>query len=268
VLLIGFIVYKVMKNKKLKVLIGTPAYDGRLDIYYVDSLLNTLAQSGEQNMEIYPLFMCYDSLIQRARNDVFKAAYESGMDALVFIDADVGWNPQDFFKLARSNKDIIGGSYRKKNDNEELYVVKALDDKDPSLNLTIDRDGLMEVAGLGCGFMKVSRKAIVEIWNKSKPYKSEKGDTRMVFEVVCEDNDLISEDIYFCKKWRDSGNKVYLDTSITCVHTGTKTFVGNVRNWIDGFKSRGVASTTSPIIGDFNKFVEPPKDLPDDFKVL
>lgn len=59
-------------KKKLKVLIGTPSYDGKLDIYYVDSLLNTLAQSEQHGVEVYPLFMCYDSLVQRARNDLFK----------------------------------------------------------------------------------------------------------------------------------------------------------------------------------------------------
>jgi len=257
-------------NKKLKVLIGTPSYDGKLDIYYVDSLLNTLAQAGQHNLEVYPLFMCYDSLIQRARNDIFKAAYDAQIDVLLFIDADVGWNSQDFFKLVKSKQDLIGGSYRKKNDNEELYVVKALDEKDPSLKLDMDKDGLMEVAGLGCGFMKLSRKAIVEIWNASKPYKSEKGDTRMIFEVVCEDNDLISEDIYLCKKWRSMGNKVYLDTNITCPHTGTKTFFGNVQNWINGFKARGVANTnnTNVVPGNLDDFFKKPADIDDDFKVL
>jgi hypothetical protein len=252
-------------NKKYKVLLGTPSYDGKIDIYYIDSLLNTLSQASTHNVEIYPLFMCYDSLIQRARNDIFKAAHDSGMDALIFIDADVGWNPEYFFKLATSNKDVIGGSYRKKSDNEELYVVKALDNNDPSLNLTIDQEGLMEVAGLGCGFMKISQKAISEIWNSSKPYKNEKGDSRMVFEVVCEDNDLISEDIYFCKKWRDLGNKVYLDTNITCSHTGTKTFTGNVKNWLESFKSIAANNIKA---NDFKKFTEPTKDLSDDFKVL
>jgi hypothetical protein len=255
-------------NKKYKVIIGTPTYDGKIDIHYIDSLLNTLEQSDKENIEIYPLFICYDSLIQRARNDLFATAYNSSVDALVFIDADIGWNPQDFFKLIKNDKDLIGGSYRKKTDNEELYVVKALDEKDPSLKLEIDKNGIMEVAGLGCGFMKVSRNAITNIWNVSKPYNSEKGNNRMVFEVVCENNDLISEDIYFCKKWRNLGNKVYLDTSITCVHAGTKTYTGNVRNWIESFKNKTSETNSKSTINILHKFTEQTQNIDDDFKVL
>jgi hypothetical protein len=115
-------------------------------------------------------------------------------------------------------------------------LSKALDQADKSLNLSIDREGLLEVAGLGCGFMKISRKAIETLWDNSKKYTSEKGDSRMVFEVVCEDGDLISEDIYMCRRSGEVlGNKVYLDTHITCTHTGTKTFTGDVYAWLTTF---------------------------------
>jgi hypothetical protein len=246
-----------------KVLIGTPSYDGKLDVYYIDSLLNTLARSGENNVQIFPFFICYDSLIQRARNDIFKIAKDADVNMIMFIDGDVGWNPDDFFKLVNSDKDIIGGSYRKKTDNEELYVVKALDKNNSKLNLSIDSDGLLEVAGLGCGFVKLSKKAINDLWDNSKPYKSEKGDTRMIFEVVCEDGDLISEDIYMCKKWRELGNKVYLDTNITCSHTGTKTFYGNVGNWLRTFINKDTAQV-EPNIAKY--FTDSGGDQ--DFKVL
>ena len=135
-----------MADKK-KVLIATPSYDGKLDVYYIDSLLNTLSIAEKNNVEVFPLFICYDSLIQRARNDLFKLAYSNDIDVLFFIDGDVGWNPSDFYKLVKSDKDIIGGSYRKKTDNEELYVVKALDKDTSKLNLNVDKDGILEVAG-------------------------------------------------------------------------------------------------------------------------
>lgn len=253
-------------GKKLKVLIGTPSYDGKLDIYYIDSLLNTLNRSGEENMDIYPFFICYDSLIQRARNDLFKTAYENDVDVLVFIDGDIGWKPDDFYKLIHSEKDLVGGSYRKKTDKEEMYVVKALDENDKELNLSIDKDGYMEVFGLGCGFMKLSKKCIRDLWNASKPYKSEKGDARMIFEVVCENEDLISEDIYMCKKWRQLGNKVYLDTNITCSHTGIKNFVGNVNSWIKSFQNKSIEPQQG---GELDKYFNNQQTIDDDlFKVL
>jgi len=252
-------------TKKKKVLIATPSYDGKLDIFYIHSLLSTLSLAEDNNVEIYPLFICYDSLIQRARNDLFKLAYDNDIDNLFFIDGDVGWNPQDFYKLVKSDKDIIGGSYRKKTDNEELYVVKALDKDNSKLNLSVDKDGILEVAGLGCGFMKISRKAMNALWEISKPYTSEKGDTRMVFEVVCEDGDLISEDIYMCKKWRNLGNSVYLDTNITCSHTGAKTFVGDVGKWINSFRNQQEINKQPTT--DLSKYFVKNNDE-DDFKIL
>lgn len=255
-------------KKKLRVLIATPSYDGKLDVYYIDSLLNTLARSSEENVDIFPLFICYDSLIQRARNDLFKTAYETKMDILIFIDGDVGWNPDHFYKLIRSEKDLVGGSYRKKTDNEDLYVVKALDKGDKTLNLNIDKNGYLEVAGLGCGFMKLSRKCIETLWDISKPYTSDKGNARMVFEVVCENGDLISEDIYMCKKWRDLGNKVYLDTNITCTHTGTKTFTGNVNAWLQSFQNK-TSSDDSSQQTDLSKYFTTPTNVDEDlFKVV
>lgn len=254
-------------NKKQKIIIGTPSYDGKIDIIFLDSLLNTLDQLKNQNIDLFPIFICYDSLIQRARNDLFKFAYDSKVDALIFIDSDIGWKPADLLKLINSDKDIIGGTYRKKTDNSELYVVKASNSENNTLNVEIDNTGLMEVAGLGCGFMKISRKAIEDIWNSSKPYVSEKGDSRMVFEVVCEENDLISEDIYFCKKWRNKGNKVYLDTSITCNHSGNKIYQGNFKNWIENFieatKNQNNIKSES-----IDKFSNSEKNITDDFKVL
>ena len=46
------------------------------------------------------------------------------LNVLFFIDSDIGWEPKDFIKLVLSDKDMIGGAYRKKTDNEELYAIE------------------------------------------------------------------------------------------------------------------------------------------------
>lgn len=218
-------------NKNTKVLIGTPSYSGKIDIYYVDSLIHTLPLAASNGFEIFPLFICYDALIQRARNDIFKAAYELNVDALFFIDDDIGWSPKNFFKILNSEKDFIGAAYRKK-DDQEMYVLKALENKDNSINLDIDNDGLLEVSGLGFGFTKLSKKVIHYLWENSEKYMSEKGESRMISEVQCK-GELISEDITICNKWRNNtNNKIYLDTTITCSHTGTKNYTGDVGNYL------------------------------------
>ena len=114
-----------MNNTEIKVLLAAPSYDGRFDVRFLDSLINTIQLCDQYNIKILPYFLCYDSLIQRARNDYFSVAYNSKVDVMFFIDSDIGWNPNDFVKLVLSEKDMIGGTYRKKTDEEELYAFKA-----------------------------------------------------------------------------------------------------------------------------------------------
>lgn len=75
-----------------KVLIGTPSYDGTLTIHYVNSLINTL-RLMPKDVGINYLFIAMDALVQRARNDLIVSAVRGNVDDLIFIDADVAWDP-------------------------------------------------------------------------------------------------------------------------------------------------------------------------------
>lgn len=97
-----------------KVMIGTPCYDGRLDVWYTNSLMNTIKESVEHDVEIIPIWVSFDALLQRARNDTVHLAIETDVDYLIFIDSDIEWQPSDFFKLLNYPEDIVGGTYRKK----------------------------------------------------------------------------------------------------------------------------------------------------------
>ena len=108
-----------------KVLIGTPSYDGKVDVWYANSLVNTIRMSYEKDIVIVPVYMAYDSLVQRARNDLVKLAIEEDFDDLIFIDADQEWDPAWVFKLLDSDKDVVAGTVVKKSD-EVSFNVKAL----------------------------------------------------------------------------------------------------------------------------------------------
>ena len=101
-----------------KILVGTPAHDGRVEVYYVNSLIQTIRYMESKMYEVHPIFMSYDSLVQRARNDLVKIAVEQDYDYLFFIDSDMIWEPQWMEDLINTPVDVISGTARKKTDNE------------------------------------------------------------------------------------------------------------------------------------------------------
>jgi hypothetical protein len=80
-------------------LIGTPSYDGKVDVWFVDSLMNTIRESINRNIQVDVVYPSYDSLVQRARNDLVRMALSGSYDALFFIDSDVEWKPEWFFNF-------------------------------------------------------------------------------------------------------------------------------------------------------------------------
>ena len=209
-----------------KVLIGTPSYDGKVDVWYANSLVNTIRMSYEKDTIIVPVYMAYDSLVQRARNDLVKLAVEEDFDDLIFIDSDVEWNPEWVFKLLDYKEDVVGGCYPKKSDQPQ-FPVHALKE-----GLKLEENGLIEVDGLPTGFLKISREALKKVWDASEEYINENKVARMVFDIKVMDGQLVSEDIVFCRKWHDLGGKIFIDPTMTCNHIGVKKYSGNFMEYI------------------------------------
>jgi glycosyltransferase involved in cell wall biosynthesis len=211
-----------------KVLIGTPSYDGRIDTWFADSLIRTIKQSLSENVEVHIIYPSYDSLIQRARNDLFRMAIEGNYDTLFFIDSDVEWEPEWFFRLLSRPEPVVGAALVKKSDKEG-YTVKIIDKE---LKYSEDQK-LLEVEGVGTGFLKVDKFALDKIWEMSEPYFHEGKDNRMVFDVKIENGDLISEDYIMCNKWKSLGYRVWIDPTITCNHNGVKKYKGDLKQFLD-----------------------------------
>ena len=178
-------------------------------------------------LKLYQFGYSFDALLQRARNDTLRIALDLNVDYLLWIDSDIEWLPEHFFKLLNYGLDVVGGTYPKKADHEE-YVVRQLERK-PADPVT----GLLEVDGLGTGFVLFSRAACQHLWDVSVPYVDPKDglERRMIFDVVINDGNLISEDIHAFNKLTAGGFKVWLDPNITCNHVGPKKWTGNFLKW-------------------------------------
>lgn len=213
-----------MKN----ILIATPSYDGKLDVWYVNSLLQTLQNSKEKEIKFSPVFMSYDALVQRSRNDLLALAKHNNFEGILWIDSDMAWEPEWAFELIQSGKDIIGLPCIRKSLNEQ-YNVKC----DPK-NLIKDEDGLIKVEAVGTGFLYMSKKAIDHLWDQSEPYMQGDKEHRWVFEVGVQDKEVIGEDTVMCFKAKDLG--VYINPAHTCSHVGVLKYDGDFDGFIEKVK--------------------------------
>ena len=206
-----------------KVMVGTPCYDGRLDVWYTNSLMNTIKLGIKRDIEIIPIWISFDALIQRARNDTIQLALQQEFDDLIWIDSDIEWEPEWFFKLLDYPVDIVGGTYPKKADREE-YVLRIA-----KKNTVDPATGLMEVDGLGTGFARMSRKSLQYLWDNSPSYMDPKDnkERRMICDVQVIDQSMYSEDIIMFLKLQQGGFKIWMDPNMTCNHIGPKKFTGN-----------------------------------------
>ena len=266
--------------RKRKILVATPMYGGMCGGQYTKSTADLAKLAMQYQMTIDFFYLFNESLITRARNycaDEFLRNEE--YTHLMFIDSDIGFNPNDVLSLAaiadpESDKDIICAPYPKKTISWEkikLAVDKGFADENPhnlekyvgdfvfnptegATEIAIEEP--CEVMEGGTGFMMIQRKtfekyaaAYPELMYKPDHVRSENFDgTR---EIMCYFDALIdpkskrylSEDYMFCQWAREIGLKVWMCPWMQLGHTGTYTFAGSLAD----LAAIGASATADPV---------------------
>ena len=214
-----------------KILVATPSYDGKIDVWYANSLMNSVILGLQNEIVFQPVYMSYDALVQRARNDLMAIAVENDFDGILWIDADMEWDPMWALDVVNSGKDVLGLPVIKKSATEESYNVKCnIED------LNTNEEGLIKVQSVGTGFLYMSKAAIMHLWDNSEAYVHNGQNRKWIFEVKIDNGDIISEDVIVCKKLNDAGFDVFIDPAKTCNHIGALKFSGNFAEFVDKVK--------------------------------
>ncbi len=192
-----------------KVMLATTVYD-RPDAGYTFSIEKSRRALSEAGIDSAYLLLEGNCHVDDARNVVCQQFLLSDCTDLVFLDADVVWEPQCLVDLCQYDRDLVGGIYPFR--RAESSVTRGM----PVMMLPgvyePDDDGLMEVEGLPTGFMRISRHVIETLAAKAKHFWN-RNDTRsevpILFERTYENGQRRGGDISFCDKWRASGGKLY-----------------------------------------------------------
>ena len=240
-----------------KLFVATPMYGGMCTGAYTQSILNLPSIMAQEKIEVLMSFMFNESLIQRARNALAAAFMKSDCTHMIFIDADIRFNPHDILSMLKADKEIICGIYPKKEIN--WYTVKeAMDNQIPNEDLklytgsfvvnlvdyqesvTVPVNEPVEIQNGGTGFMMIKREVFEALKQHVPYYMNDVGDlgnTMQFREKIYEyfatsieegTERLLSEDYHFCSIYRKMGGHIYAAPWAQLAHIGTYMFEGRL----------------------------------------
>lgn len=274
---------KIEDLQKKKLFVATPMYGGQCAGMYARSMADLSAFCAKYNIPLQLYYLFNESLITRARNYCCDEFMRSDATHLMFIDSDIGFNPQDVIALMalmtdESEYDVIGGPYPKKCISWEkikMAVDKGVADEDPnnlekfvgdyvfnpkSQQREIPLGEPVEVLEIGTGFMMVRKNTFVK-YAEAYPYQSYKPDhvrtehfdgSREImayFDCIIdpESKRYLSEDYNFCYHVQKMGLKVWFCPWMQLQHVGSYIFGGSLAD----LASIGASATADQ--GQLNK---------------
>ncbi len=223
--------------KHHNVFIATPAFGYQTFVNYTNSLIKLLSTPPPADIKFSTTIHLHSgsAMISHARNDCVKHFLDGTYTKMLFIDADIGFEPNDFWRLLRRDEDIAFAPYITKNISGPANSKFVLKFKDPD-NKVVQSDGFIEALSGPTGFMMIDRKVFAKL-DEAYPNSA----TRMTqikngevvedlnypsyFDCITHETEgALGEDISFCKKWEDMGGTMWADTEAALTHYGTYSF--------------------------------------------
>lgn len=248
---------------KNKIFIATPMYGGQCCGMYMKSCLDLQTIFQQYGIPSRFSFIFNESLITRARNYLVDEFLRTDFTHLLFLDADIHFNPQDIIAMLALDKDVIGAPYPKKALNWHNIAKAArnhpeLDPKelenvvgDYVFNVVKGTEKFqvsepLEVMEIGTGYMLVKREVFAkfaEAYPQLKYRPDHVGQknfdgTRYIhayFDTVIDPQSerYLSEDYMFCQWYRAIGGHIWLCPWVQTQHVGTYAFTGNMAKIAD-----------------------------------
>lgn len=233
--------------------LATPCYGGLVNLQFMQSVLALQEACRARGIGLFVDLIGGDALITRARSRLAARFLAHGQAThILFCDADIGFAPQNLFRLLDADKPVIGGVYPVKSidwakvrtaakaDAADLmaasvgYVLRFIPTPDHSVEID---GGLAKVAYAGTGFLLIARAAMQRIVDAHPELRAKMGDMNdrladeavMVFETMIEPQtgQYLSEDYAFCRRWLDLGGEIWADLEARLTHVGAAAYSGS-----------------------------------------
>jgi len=239
---------------KINLVIATPCFGGQISVAYASSMFKLQKRLHKySNVRLKMLFKDGDALITRARASLISQFLDDpAATHLLFIDADIGFEPEQVLRLIECGADMCAAVYPVKRldwdkvrktietarPNPAAAALKyVFEVEDP--DAVIEKSGFVRVRYSGTGFLMVCRSALEQMCAHypQLQYKRDHSadaatasDNRFaLFEcMIAADGTYLSEDFAFCRRWTDMGGEIWADLSSRLNHVGAMAFCGDL----------------------------------------
>lgn len=252
------------KIREYSLFIGLPIYGGNTTYKLTKSLIDLTNLFNKYNIRLGYYFLVNESLITRGRNYISDEFMRSGFTHFMFIDADIGFDPEDIFFMfclsvtQKNDYDVLCGIYPRKTIAWEKVLKAAksgLCDTNPNDLAKYSADYVFnpiagseikifepsEVLESGTGFMLIPREVFDKFNEKYPNLRFRPDHNRSInfngsreislffdTEVDPETKRYLSEDYFFCQKIRKIGMKVHILPWIKLSHVGSYDYEGDI----------------------------------------
>jgi hypothetical protein len=242
-------------TEQIHLVVATPCFGGQVSSIYASSIFQLQrAVRAKSNIELKVLMRDGDALITRARANLMTLFLDDPTAThFLFVDADIGFEPEQVFRLIESGADMVAGVYpiKRVNWDKAKRVIESKRPKVPSAALDYvleinDPDHVAVVNGFtrvryaGTGFLMIRRHVFEKMclaYASLQFFREHSLDALAgspnrfaLFECMIDANSgtYLSEDFAFCKRWTDMGGEIWADLQSRLDHVGPSVFHGDV----------------------------------------
>jgi hypothetical protein len=246
----------------IRLVVATPCFGGQVSSLYLAAMLKLQGTVRTySNIRMKLELDDGDALITRSRaNLVARFLDDPEATHLLFIDADIGFEPEQAIRLLTYGADVSAAAYpikridwdkvqrtieaRRPNPRAAaLHYVLAVEDDDS----IVAQGGFAKVRYAGTGFMMVRRPVLEAMcgrypemkFRSDHCYADPLGDSSnrfALFDCMIEQptGAYLSEDFSFCKRWTDMGGEIWIDLQSRLNHVGPTTYYGDLASQFAG----------------------------------
>jgi hypothetical protein len=211
------------------VLICIPAYEHKM---YAETALSLFcAAQFFAEKKIHCKFTWYSGAdIEDVRNLFLTNWYDTQQEFshLLFVDADMGFEPELLRDFIRFDKPLMGVLYAKRKAGPEIVGIVP---EGHSINDVVH--GFIRADAVGCGVMMISRDVVTKML-EVMPYLSDEMQSSLMqatpgiklkrviraFDKIRTETMRLSEDMSFCYRWNACGGEVWANVNHKISHVG------------------------------------------------